>query len=86
MLANFRSKTVLENHILIFLANKTVLAGTIYTRFLIYLKAIYGPKKIKESYEIKILLIFSSILLLNTGNQVQKEIVKEKLVSVFCLH
>ena len=32
---------------LIFLPNKRLLAGTIYTRFLIYLKAIYG-QKIKE--------------------------------------
>ena len=32
---------------LIFLPNKLLLAGTIYTRFLIYLKAIYG-QKIKE--------------------------------------
>ena len=55
-----------KTDLLIFLTNKRLLAGTIYRRFLIYLKAMkHEPKKIKEIYfltlyhEIKILVGFS---------------------------
>ena len=53
---------------LIFLTNK--IAGTIYIRILIYLKGIYGQKNEKHwffnsSHEIKILLDFSWLSLLN---------------------
>ena len=53
MLANFSLKiravrdSDIENHLLIFLTNKKLSAGTIYFRFLIYLKAIY-EQKMKE--------------------------------------
>ena len=53
MLANFRlkirqSETPTSNtNLLIFLTNKRLLAGTIYIRCLIYLKAIY-EQKMKE--------------------------------------
>ena len=53
MLANFRLKLgqsespTMKTDILIFLTNKRLLAGTIYSRFLIYLTAIY-EQKMKE--------------------------------------
>ena len=55
-----------KTDLLIFLTNKRLLAGTIYRRFLIYLKALkHEQKKIKEInfltlyHEIKILVDFS---------------------------
>ena len=55
MLANFRLKITavrdcdIENRSSNFLTNKKLSAGTIYFRFLIYLKAIY-EQKMKEIY------------------------------------
>ena len=37
-----------RTNLLIFLTNKRLLAGTVYIRFLIYLKAIYEKKKKKK--------------------------------------
>ena len=59
-----------KTDLLIFLTNKMLLVGTIYIRFLIYLKGIYGQKNEKNwffnsSHEIKILLDFSWLSLLN---------------------
>ena len=56
MLANLRLKiravwdSNIENQSSKFLTNKWLLAGTAYIRFLIYLKAIYMNKKMKEIY------------------------------------
>ena len=45
MLANcLQSRPFSDSDLLIFLANKRLLAETIYLTFLIYLKAIYGQK------------------------------------------
>ena len=54
MLANFGLKNghfetaTTKTDILTFLENKRVFARTTYIRLLIYLKAIYGQKKMKE--------------------------------------
>ena len=55
----------------IVLTNKRPTAGTIFIRFLIYLKAIYGQKNernwfFESCYEIKILLDFSRLSLLSS--------------------